>query len=131
MGVEVDEAARVIALPAPDCWAGFAALAEAGNERSLDLLVGQLASSDWTRRRAGTEALGKHVLGKRASPTIRDLLSDPSPYVVRAAAKALTAIGDRDGRPSLLALLDDPDEATRSWPLDRWTGSGRPTTATA
>lgn len=112
-GVEVDEAARVMALPAPDCWVGFAALAEAGDERSLDLLVGQLASSDWTRRRAATEALAKHALGKRVASAIRDLLSDPSPFVVRAAAEALTAIGDRDSRPLLIGLLDDPDDATR------------------
>jgi HEAT repeat protein len=111
--MDVEEAARVIELPAPDCWPGFAALATADNEPSLELLVGQLASHDWTRRRAAVKALGEHPRGKVATRAVRDRLSDPSPFVVRAAAEAVTAIGDRAGRPSLIALLDDPEAATR------------------
>jgi HEAT repeat protein len=112
--MDVDEAARLVEGPAPACWRGFKALGEAGDARSLRLLREQLGSHDWTRRRAATIALAGHRMATEASRDLRAALSDPSPYVVRAAADAAAAVGDRASRPRLLALLGDPEPDTRA-----------------
>lgn len=78
------------------------------------LLREQLASPDWTRRRAAANALGKHQKASEAAPDLRVALADQSPYVVRAVIEALAAIKDKESRPRVLSLLRDRDPATRA-----------------
>jgi len=112
--MDVDRAARLVEGPAPACWRGFKALGKAGDARSLELLGKQLGSPDWTRRRAAATALASHRLAKGAVLDLRTALADRSPYVVRAAAEAVAAVGDQASRPRLLALMGDPDPSTRA-----------------
>jgi HEAT repeat protein len=119
--VKVDEAIRTVESLAPACWPAFAALAEADDPRSVEVLERQLESRDWTRRRAAAEALGKNPRGAFVAPKLRAALADPKPYVVQAAARAVAAVGDRKTRPRLTALLTDREAATRMaalWALD-------------
>jgi HEAT repeat protein len=111
--VDFDEASRNVELLAPACWPAFTALAESADPRSVHVLVRQLESRDWTRRRAAAEALGKNPGGANVATKLRATLADPKPYVVQAAAGAVAAIRDRESRPALLALLIDRDESTR------------------
>jgi HEAT repeat protein len=102
----------------PACWLAFIALGERDDVSSMRLLADELASSDLHRRRAAVEALGHHGEGARELASIRLLLSDPSPVVVRSAIQTLVRLKDDDSHGRLVGLLRDPDPATRCSAVD-------------
>src|SRR5438270_10447029 len=92
-GADVNLLRSQLAPPGPQAWAAILALGHHPGREAFDTLVELTASPDWSYRRAAVEAIALHELGKSAVEPIRALLSDPSPYVARAACEAAAQLG--------------------------------------
>jgi HEAT repeat protein len=82
------------------------ALAALGNERAVNLLIGQLAAFPGGKTPI-IDALGDSG-SKLAVPPLRTLLSDPNDLNRAAAAGALGRLGATEAIPQLRPLLNDP-----------------------
>jgi HEAT repeat protein len=94
-------------------WAAFVALGHSPDASAIWPLILSTFATDWRVRRAACEALALHARRKPVIERISELLDDPVPSVVRMACSALGALKAREHRGRVLALLFDPDEATR------------------
>ena len=87
------------------------------------LLIEQLRVEDLETRQAAAVALGR-IGDRRATPALIDALRDAELAV--PAAGALARIGDRDAFEGLLALLGEPDPATRQSVIAALNSIGHP-----
>jgi HEAT repeat protein len=98
----------------PSCWIAFAMLGRRDDEASLALLVRETQSADQFRRRSAVEAIGSHLRGHSALDVVRQLLRDPSPFVVRAAISVAQELADAASHDGIVAVLHDSDATTRT-----------------
>jgi HEAT repeat protein len=86
-------------------------------EKPLADLIGALKAKDEAARMMAAEQLGERAPTEtgQAVEALMEALKDRSPYVRRAAAKALEQIGPeaRAAVPALRNTLKDPDEGVR------------------
>ena len=98
----------------PSCWIAFGLLGRRDDEASLKLLIGETQGTDEYRRRSAIEAIGSHVLGHVALEVVRELLRDPSQFVVRAAISAAQRLGDVGSHDGIVAALQSSEATTRT-----------------
>jgi HEAT repeat protein len=112
-GATLEQLKACAASPGSGRWAAFVALGYSSDPSAFWTLVCATFSIEWRVRRAACEAL---TLRARTTPVISrisEMLDDPVPSVVRTACSALAALDARGCRGRMLALLHDPDAATR------------------
>jgi hypothetical protein len=112
-GPEIGELRQLLREAPPTCWLAFRRLAEVNHPSALQILVAETKHPDEYRRRAAAEALGRSPLGADAVGDVRRLLTDSSPYVVRAALAAAATLRDDHSHEAVLRHLNDGEAATR------------------